>query len=197
MIPSCPMLRLCLLTVVSRPSYGVTLTHARTVLAAWKEDYNHVRLHFGLGGATPGETEMQPQRKPGQDMPRPGLPSPPASGIKTHRDSANDRKKPRSQVTGGQHREAFLAGEAGLQRRLDTPCSDSLESLPDRSSRQSQPIHFRLLPQRLAFWCWVSLELLLLMRCKEAHCWALNGDGSHHPLLQSLPCAWEETPSSV
>ncbi|WP_425387998.1 IS3 family transposase [Azospirillum halopraeferens] len=33
----------------------VSLSHARAVLAAWKEDYNHVRPHSGLGGATPAE----------------------------------------------------------------------------------------------------------------------------------------------
>ncbi|WP_376967642.1 IS3 family transposase [Azospirillum sp. A26] len=32
-----------------------SLPHARSVLAAWKEDYNHVRPHSGLGGATPAE----------------------------------------------------------------------------------------------------------------------------------------------
>lgn len=32
-----------------------SLSHARTVLAAWREDYNHVRPHSGLGGATPAE----------------------------------------------------------------------------------------------------------------------------------------------
>lgn len=30
-----------------------SLAHARAVLAAWRVDYNHVRPHSGLGGATP------------------------------------------------------------------------------------------------------------------------------------------------
>jgi len=33
----------------------VSLSHARAALAAWKKDYNHVRPHSGLGGATPAE----------------------------------------------------------------------------------------------------------------------------------------------
>ncbi|MFN4282361.1 MAG: IS3 family transposase [Alphaproteobacteria bacterium] len=32
-----------------------SLAHARAVLAAWKDDYNHVRPHSSLGGATPAE----------------------------------------------------------------------------------------------------------------------------------------------
>ena len=29
------------------------LSHARSVLAAWRDDYNHVRPHSGIGGLTP------------------------------------------------------------------------------------------------------------------------------------------------
>jgi putative transposase len=32
-----------------------SLPHARAVLAEWKDDYNHVRPHTSLGGATPAE----------------------------------------------------------------------------------------------------------------------------------------------
>jgi len=32
-----------------------SLPHARAVLAAWRDDYNHVRPHSGLHGATPAE----------------------------------------------------------------------------------------------------------------------------------------------
>ncbi len=32
-----------------------SLPHARAVLAHWKDDYNHVRPHSSLGGATPAE----------------------------------------------------------------------------------------------------------------------------------------------
>lgn len=32
-----------------------SLAHARVVLAAWQRDYNHVRPHSSLGGATPAE----------------------------------------------------------------------------------------------------------------------------------------------
>jgi len=32
-----------------------SLPHARAVLAAWRDDYNHVRPHSGLNGATPAE----------------------------------------------------------------------------------------------------------------------------------------------
>jgi len=30
-----------------------SLSHARSVLAAWRDDYNHVRPHSGIGGLTP------------------------------------------------------------------------------------------------------------------------------------------------
>ncbi|WP_372712388.1 IS3 family transposase [Azospirillum argentinense] len=44
-----------------------SLTHARAVLEAWRSDYNHVRPHTGLGGATPIEvaTRTSPQPGPG------------------------------------------------------------------------------------------------------------------------------------
>ena len=58
----------------------------------------------------------QPHRKPGRGMPRPGLPSPPASGITTHRDSAYDRRKPRSQVNAGRIVEC-----AGRDEFFDAP----------------------------------------------------------------------------
>jgi putative transposase len=32
-----------------------SLAHARSVLARWRDDYNHVRPHGGLGGMTPAE----------------------------------------------------------------------------------------------------------------------------------------------
>jgi putative transposase len=49
----------------------VSLSHARAVLAAWQEDYNHVRPHSGLGGATPAEiaataTQVGPGHAPAQ-----------------------------------------------------------------------------------------------------------------------------------
>ena len=34
---------------------GLSLAHARAVLAAWRDDYNHVRPHGALGGLTPVE----------------------------------------------------------------------------------------------------------------------------------------------
>jgi putative transposase len=37
-----------------------SLAHARFVLAAWREDYNHVRPHSKLGGLTPAEIAGQP-----------------------------------------------------------------------------------------------------------------------------------------
>ena len=35
-----------------------SLAHARAVLAAWRDDYNHVRPHGALGGLTPAEAAM-------------------------------------------------------------------------------------------------------------------------------------------
>ena len=44
-----------------------SLPHARAVLAEWKDDYNHVRPHTSLGGATPAEAaaRSRPQCGPG------------------------------------------------------------------------------------------------------------------------------------
>ncbi len=44
-----------------------SLGHARQVLAAWREDYNHVRPHSALGGMTPADKAARsiPQREPG------------------------------------------------------------------------------------------------------------------------------------
>lgn len=42
-----------------------SLPHARAVLAAWQRDYNHVRPHSGLGGATPFEVALRSARQPG------------------------------------------------------------------------------------------------------------------------------------
>lgn len=36
-----------------------SLSHARTVLAAWREDYNHIQPHSDLGGATPAAAATQ------------------------------------------------------------------------------------------------------------------------------------------
>lgn len=41
-----------------------SLNHARAVLAAWKEDYNHVRPHTSLGGATPAEMAARSRTQP-------------------------------------------------------------------------------------------------------------------------------------
>lgn len=32
-----------------------SLSHARSVLRAWRDDYNHVRPHSGIGGLTPAD----------------------------------------------------------------------------------------------------------------------------------------------
>jgi len=37
-----------------------SLRHARAVLAAWQEDYNHVRPHSALGGRTPASISVLP-----------------------------------------------------------------------------------------------------------------------------------------
>ncbi|NUB11298.1 transposase [Azospirillum brasilense] len=42
-----------------------SLAHARAVLAVWLSDYNHVRPHSGLGGATPIEVARQTSPKLG------------------------------------------------------------------------------------------------------------------------------------
>jgi putative transposase len=40
-----------------------SLAHARAVLAAWKDDYNHVRPHSALGGATPAEMAAKSRKQ--------------------------------------------------------------------------------------------------------------------------------------
>jgi putative transposase len=32
-----------------------SLSHARSVLSSWRDDYNHVRPHSGIGGLTPAD----------------------------------------------------------------------------------------------------------------------------------------------
>ncbi|PEQ10597.1 hypothetical protein B2G71_21720 [Novosphingobium sp. PC22D] len=49
-----------------------SLAHARFVLDAWRDDYNHVRPHSKLGGRTPAEIAGQPV----WGMPPDRLPSP-------------------------------------------------------------------------------------------------------------------------
>ena len=36
-----------------------SLGHARSVLRAWRDDYNHVRPHSGIGGLTPADAARQ------------------------------------------------------------------------------------------------------------------------------------------
>ena len=42
-----------------------SLAQARAVLAAWRDDYNHVRPHTSLGGATPVEAAAKAARQAG------------------------------------------------------------------------------------------------------------------------------------
>ncbi|MGE5506156.1 MAG: IS3 family transposase, partial [Actinomycetota bacterium] len=42
-----------------------SLAQARAVLAAWRQDYNHVRPHSGLGGATPAEAASRAAKQAG------------------------------------------------------------------------------------------------------------------------------------
>ena len=42
-----------------------SLAHARVTLAAWQRDYNHVRPHSGLAGATPAEAAARSTPQPG------------------------------------------------------------------------------------------------------------------------------------
>jgi putative transposase len=37
----------------------LSLAHVRTVLRAWRDDYNHVRRHSGIGGLTPANVATQ------------------------------------------------------------------------------------------------------------------------------------------
>ncbi|RAU20004.1 hypothetical protein CU669_20690 [Paramagnetospirillum kuznetsovii] len=57
-----------------------SLNHARAVLAAWKDDYNYVRLHTSLGN-TPLEMAARYRKQP----------EPPISGIKTRWASISER----------------------------------------------------------------------------------------------------------
>ena len=41
-----------------------SLAHARVTLAAWQRDYNHVRPHSSLGGATPAEAAVRSRSQP-------------------------------------------------------------------------------------------------------------------------------------
>jgi len=45
-----------------------SLRHARRVLADWRHDYNNVRPHSSLGGATPAQAagKFSPQPSPGR-----------------------------------------------------------------------------------------------------------------------------------
>jgi len=42
-----------------------SVNHARAVMGAWKDDYNHVRPHTSLGGATPAEAVARSQTQHG------------------------------------------------------------------------------------------------------------------------------------
>ena len=44
-----------------------SLDHARAVLAAWRDDYNHCRPHGSLGHLTPSEYARKGQRPEQQD----------------------------------------------------------------------------------------------------------------------------------
>ncbi len=52
----------------------VSLGHARSVLRLWRDDYNHVRPHSGIGGLTPADAARRvvPPRPEGHDT-NPGL----------------------------------------------------------------------------------------------------------------------------
>jgi putative transposase len=56
-----------------------SLTQARRVLAAWRDDYNRVRPHSSLGGATSAEYAARCRRNRVRGMPRTRLPLPPTS----------------------------------------------------------------------------------------------------------------------
>ncbi|MFT3976579.1 MAG: IS3 family transposase [Sphingomonas bacterium] len=51
-----------------------SLSHARSVLSAWRDDYNHVRPHSGIGGLTPADAvrRLAPHRPEGHPI-NPGL----------------------------------------------------------------------------------------------------------------------------
>ena len=52
----------------------VSLGHARSVLRLWRDDYNHVRPHSGIGGLTPADAarRVAPPRPEGHHT-NPGL----------------------------------------------------------------------------------------------------------------------------
>lgn len=50
-----------------------SLGHARAVLSAWREDYNHVRPHGGLRGLTPAKAAELARGTDGQHNTNPGL----------------------------------------------------------------------------------------------------------------------------
>ena len=51
-----------------------SLSHARSVLCNWREDYNHVRPHSGIGGLTPADAARRlVQHRPDGHHGKPGL----------------------------------------------------------------------------------------------------------------------------
>jgi putative transposase len=51
-----------------------SLSHARSVLRIWRDDYNHVRPHSGIGGLTPADAAMRvAQPHPSGHPGNPGL----------------------------------------------------------------------------------------------------------------------------
>jgi putative transposase len=50
-----------------------SLSHARSVLRAWRDDYNHVRPHSGIGGLTPDAARQVAQPHPPGHPGNPGL----------------------------------------------------------------------------------------------------------------------------
>lgn len=50
-----------------------SLHHARAVLAAWRDDYNHVRPHSGIGGLTPAEAVRLAHTTTNEHNTNPGL----------------------------------------------------------------------------------------------------------------------------
>ena len=52
----------------------LSLAHARSVLRAWRDDYNHVRPHSGIGGLTPADAARTVvQHRPDGHHTNPGL----------------------------------------------------------------------------------------------------------------------------
>jgi len=51
-----------------------SLGHARSVLHSWRDDYNHVRPHSGIGGLTPADAVRRVvQPRPNEHHDNPGL----------------------------------------------------------------------------------------------------------------------------